>query len=167
MGDQYIGEIRMFGGTFAPQGWAFCNGQILPISGNEALFSLIGNTYGGDGQTNFALPNLQGRAPVHMSATYPIGQASGTETVTLLPNHLPQHTHVVQAATAAGDIANPAGKVWAASGAGNFASNATGAVAMSPQAVTAVGGGQAHDNMMPFLTVNYIIALAGIYPTFD
>lgn len=173
MSDQYVGEIRMFPGTYAPQGWALCNGQLLSISENEALFTLIGTTYGGDGQTTFALPNLQGRAPVHMGTNpatgtnYLLGQSAGTENVTLLTTQMPAHTHAVLAAQAAGDIANPSNNVWASNNVSAYAADPTGAVAMNPAAISPAGGGQPHDNMMPFTVINYIIALNGIYPDFN
>jgi microcystin-dependent protein len=167
MADQYVGEIRIFGGNYAPQGWALCNGQLLSISDYAALFSLIGNTYGGDGQTTFAVPNLSGRAVVHNGSGYTLGQAGGTETVTLTVTQLPAHSHPVRAAEASGDNASPAGNLWAVNGTTAFASDTSGAVAMNPQAITATGGSQPHDNMMPYLAVNYIIALEGNYPTFN
>ncbi|MGB8648896.1 MAG: tail fiber protein [Anaerolineae bacterium] len=168
MSSPYVGEIRMFAGNFAPVGWAFCQGQILPISENETLFNLIGTTYGGDGQSTFALPNLASRVPVHMGTggggTYVIGQMSGEEQVTLTTNQIPTHNHVPTANSGAGTQASPSGNVWAASSNLPYSPNAPTA-AMAPQAVQNSGGSQPHDNMVPFLCVNFIISLFGIYPT--
>lgn len=169
MGTPFIGEIRMFGGNFAPRGFAFCSGQLLAISQNDTLFALIGTTYGGDGQTTFALPDLRGRIPVHAGqgpglASYVLGQSSGSETVTLTAQQLPAHTHAAQAQSAAGTQAGPGGGVWAASGQNQFSSNAPNA-GMSTAAIGPVGGSQPHDNMAPFQVVSFIIALEGIFPS--
>lgn len=164
--EQYIGEIRMFSGNFAPMGWLLCQGQLLPISGNEALFSLLGTTFGGDGQTNFALPDLRGRVPLHVSQAYPQGQKGGSETVTLTAQQLPAHTHTVGAQVAAGTSTHPEGALWAQASVSAFAAvNAN--QPMNPQAVAATGGNQPHENMMPFLCVNFIIATEGLYPSRD
>jgi microcystin-dependent protein len=168
MSTPYIGEIRMFGGTFAPVGWAFCNGQLLPISQNDALFSLIGTTYGGDGQTTFALPDLRGRIPIHQGSGFQLGQIAGTETVTLTTQQIPNHTHPPQCKSTAGELGSPQNAVWAASASNQtIYSNAgpTGGVSMKATAMANDGGSQPHDNMMPFLAVSFIIALEGIYPT--
>jgi microcystin-dependent protein len=162
--DSFLGEIRMFAGTYAPEGWAFCDGSLLPISGNEALYSLLGTTYGGDGQTNFRLPDLRGRVPIHKNATYPIGAASGTETVTLIPGQMPPHTHRAAVQSAAAEKPSPTGNVWATSPTKQFA-NATPSGAMHPGTVLAAGGSQPHGNIMPFQCVNFIIAVQGEYPT--
>ena len=178
MSDQYVGEIRMFAGNYAPEGWAFCDGSTLPINGNEALYSLIGVTYGGDGQTNFKLPDLRGRLPVHKGqnaqtgTTYAMGQQGGVEKVTLTSGQLPAHTHPVnaQAGAVPGSLKNPNNAFWATSSTGQYAAS-TSTTTVTPdtklgnQAISAVGGGQAHDNMMPFLTVSFIIALNGLYPS--
>lgn len=169
----YIGEIRIFAGTFAPVGWAFCDGQLVPIANNDALFSLIGTTYGGDGQTTFALPDLRGRAPVHQGqgpglSSYSVGESGGTEQVTLNTQQLPAHTHAPVASTDAAIASSPAGRVWAASANYHaFASGqGAGATAMSPWALAPAGGSQPHDNMLPFQAVHFIIALEGIWPSF-
>ncbi len=120
MSSPFIGEIRMFGGNFAPAGWAFCNGALIPIAENDALFNLIGTTYGGDGQTTFALPNLQSRVPIHVGPGFVQGQTGGTETVTLIVNQIPSHSHVPQAQSAAGTAASPSNAVWANSSLGQF-----------------------------------------------
>ncbi len=165
MGSPFIGEIRMFGGNFAPAGWAFCDGQLLPISENTALFNLIGTTYGGDGQSTFALPDLRGRVPVHQSTFYTIGQVGGVETVTLTTNQMPAHGHAAQASTDQGTQGNPAGNVLANSqGAKPYIEDVpTGA--MSAQSIGPAGGSQPHDNLAPFLCVSFIISLFGIFPS--
>ncbi|MGE5703061.1 MAG: phage tail protein [Clostridia bacterium] len=167
--ENYVGEIRMFAGSFAPLGWAICDGTLLDISGNEILFSLIGTTYGGDGQSTFGLPDLRGRVPIHMGQlsgsgnTYTLGQKAGTETVTLLQGQLPSHTHTPVAET--GNVAlSPAVNVWAKLPASGYATYPSGLQPMSNSAVTPAGGSQPHDNMMPSLVINFIIALQGLYP---
>jgi len=165
--DQYLGEIRMFAGTFAPQGWVFCNGQLLSIAENSALFALMGTRYGGDGQTTFAVPDLQGRVAMHMSSSHPLAQKGGTEEVTLQLNHLPAHTHMPQACLVTGDQPSPQNTVWAAVEGSPFTTDATGVVAMNAAAISAVGGSQAHDNLMPFQAISFIIATEGIFPTSD
>lgn len=166
--DQYIGEIRIFGGDYAPRGWAFCDGQILSISENDALFSLIGTTYGGDGQTTFALPDLRGRIPLSQGTTatdttYRLASQGGTETVSLTTSELAAHSHGVSAQSTDGSTVNPEGQVWA-KGVRQF-SNAEPNETMHPDSITSTGGSQAHGNVMPYLVVSYIIALEGIYPS--
>lgn len=161
--DPYLGEIRLFGGNFAPAGWAMCNGQLLSIAENQALFSLMGTTYGGDGQSTFALPDLRDRIPIHRSSTYPLGQKGGTETVTLTLDQVPAHTHVPLAQTAAGTQASPEAAVWAGGDLTMYASVNANATMENPS-TTVEGGSQAHNNVMPFLCVNFIIALEGIWP---
>jgi microcystin-dependent protein len=164
MASPFIGEIRMFAGNFAPAGWAFCDGTILPISENDALFALIGTTYGGDGQTTFALPDLRSRVPIHQGNGFTLAQAGGEEQVTLTVNQMPAHTHVPQANSGTGTQSSPAGNVWANSANYPYSSNAPTA-AMDPQAISLDGGSQPHDNMIPFLVVNFIISLFGIFPS--
>jgi len=166
MATPFIGEIRMVGFNFAPVGWSLCNGQLLPISQYDALFNLIGTTYGGDGQSTFALPNLQSRIPFHTGGgqNFVLGQLSGTETVTLTTNQIPVHTHALGASSAAGTQASPAGGVWAGSTLDQFSAEPN-TNTMAPSTITATGGGQPHDNMPPFLVVNFIIAIYGIYPS--
>jgi microcystin-dependent protein len=169
MGTPYVGEIRLFGGNFAPAGWAFCDGSLLAISENDTLFNLIGTTYGGDGQSTFALPDLRGRAPLHMGqgpglSNYTIGQMGGAETVVLTVNQIPGHTHTPTAQTAAGSQTSPANGVWAASTLNQFTANAP-SQAMNPGAIGPAGGSQPHDNRMPYLAINFIISLFGVYPT--
>ncbi len=164
--DQYIGEIRMFGGNFAPLGWAFCNGQLLAISEYDVLFSLIGTTYGGDGVTTFALPDLRGRIPIHHDTGHPIGEAAGSETVTLTTTQLPSHTHLVSGTTADVEDNVPAGMFATSADTAFYApENPAKAVAMSPAVVSSTGGSLPHDNMQPFLCVSFIISLEGIYPS--
>ncbi|SRR5258705_13986813 len=169
MAQPYVGEIRMFGGNFAPAGWMFCNGSLLPISENETLFNLIGTTYGGDGQTTFALPNLQSRVPIHMGqgsglSTYQLAETGGVETVTLTTNQIPLHTHLPMASNA-GSADTPANNYWAASTLGKPYTPAPPAVQMNTGTISPTGGSQPHDNMIPFLCVSYIISLFGIFPS--
>lgn len=168
MSEPYIGEIRMVGFNFAPQGWAFCNGQLLPIAQYEALFTLIGTTYGGDGQTTFALPNLQSRIPFHQGSgagnTLVLGQMAGSESVTLTGNQIPGHTHTLAANSAAGTQAAPTGGYWADSSLDAYSTGAT-AHSMNPAAIGNAGGSQPHDNMPPFTVVNFVISLFGIFPS--
>src|SRR5229473_3395711 len=165
MSSPFIGEIRMFAGNFAPQGWAFCNGALMAIDQNTALFQLIGTTYGGDGQTTFALPNLQSRVPIHVGPGFVQGQTGGTETVTLIVNQIPSHSHVPQAQSAAGTAASPSNAVWANSSLGQFDNANPPDSPMDPGALASSGGSQPHDNMVPFLGVNFILSLFGIFPS--
>jgi microcystin-dependent protein len=163
--EPFYGEIVLFAGNFAPRGWAFCNGQLLPISQNTALFSILGTTYGGNGQTTFALPDLRGRAPISAGQgpgldNYQLGQAAGEETVTLNVNEIPAHAHGQPATNADEGTNRPSNAVPARGGVYASASDGT---QMAPTA--AAGGNQPHDNRSPYLTVNYIIALEGIYPS--
>jgi len=170
--DPFVAEIRIFPFNFAPKGWAFCDGQILPLSQNTALFSLLGTTYGGDGKSNFALPNLQGNGPIHAGqgpglSLYDLGQAGGSETVTLLESEIPAHSHAMMAANLPADQAAPTARSMARS-VNAFAyvagSPAPALVPMSDNALTPAGGDQPHNNMMPYLTLNFCIALQGVYP---
>ena len=166
MSSPFIGEIRMLGCNFAPAGWAFCSGQLMSIAENSALFDLIGTTYGGDGVQTFALPNLQGRIPMHQGPGFVIGQMAGTESVTLNTNQIPGHTHPAQAGNGSVGTAgnSPAGAYfnkWTGSAFGTPGANAT----LNPAAVSTVGGGQSHDNMPPFLAINFVISLFGIFPS--
>jgi microcystin-dependent protein len=171
MSSPFIGEIRMFGGSFAPAGWAFCNGQTLPISEYDALFTLIGTTYGGDGQETFALPDLQGRIPIHAGqgmglSNRTLGEKSGSETVTLTVNQTPVHNHGFQASTDFSDTASPQGRVVSQSTIVSLYRESEPSSPMSPNAIVAGGGGnQPHDNTQPFQCVSFIISLYGIYPT--
>ena len=170
--DSYIGEIRLFSGNYAPKDWALCNGQILQIAQNTALFSILGTYYGGDGKTTFGLPNLQGSAPMHWGngpglTPRTIGEKGGSATVTLTTAQLPAHTHAVSGINSAGNQTSPAGGDWAtgnARPAPSLYSNAAPNTTLNPAAVSASGGGQAHNNMSQYLAVNYIICLKGYYP---
>ncbi|QAY77377.1 phage tail protein [Sphingosinicella sp. BN140058] len=173
MAQPYVGEIRMFGGNFPPSGWLFCNGQVLPISENEALFQLIGTTYGGDGESTFALPNLQSRIPIHFGngpsgIAYQIAEAAGVETVTLTTQQMPSHTHPMSSTTTSQTL-TPQGAKFAditSTTAGVTAyAPATANVALLPQLVGPAGGSQPHDNVQPYLCINYIISLFGIFPS--
>jgi len=170
MSDMYVGEIRLFAGNYAPEGWAFCNGQELPISGNEILFSVIGVTYGGNGTTTFNLPDLRGRVPVHMGTNpqtgtnFPLGSMGGSETVTLVQSQLPAHTHVAKASNLPGTVSSPTNAIWAHQTSVNQYSSTAPNASMSPMAINPVGGNQPHENRMPIMALNFIIALNGIYP---
>jgi len=163
MSEPFISEIRIFGFNFAPKGWAFCNGQTLPINQNQALFSLLGTTYGGDGVTTFQLPNFQGRVPMHTGTGFTLGQTGGEQTHTLITNEMPGHTHVPQGSTDSGTTVIPTGSVLAA--ASGLYGSATDLVSLSPQTLGVQGSGQPHDNMQPYLTLNFCIALVGIFPS--
>jgi microcystin-dependent protein len=170
MAEPFIGEIRMFAGTFAPRGWAFCDGQLLAVAQNDALFSLLGTIYGGDGRTTFGLPDLRGRVPVHQGqgpglSPYNIGSHGGQETVTLTTPTLAPHTHVPRGASVAGGSPDPAGKVWAASPDVQWFSDEGPNEQMLPGLMSDSQGGQAHPNMAPFAGIHFIIALVGLYPS--
>ncbi|HLJ50888.1 MAG TPA: tail fiber protein [Bryobacteraceae bacterium] len=167
MSSPYVGEIRMFAGNFAPVGWALCQGQTIPISENDVLFNLIGTTYGGDGQETFKLPDLQSRVPVHQDfSSFVIGQSGGAESVTLTTSQIPAHSHVPLAFvnSQGGNSSNPSGSFWSQSSLDNFSSSAP-SVNMDPAAIGSAGGSQPHDNMIPFLVINFIISLFGVFPT--
>jgi len=166
-----IGEIRMFAGNFAPNGWMFCEGQTLPISENESLFNLIGTTYGGDGQETFNLPNLASRVPIHQGTgpggtTYQLGEMAGTEQETLTTQQIPSHTHPWLGSTAPGGSKDPTGAVPAVAQ-GDLYTTSFSATNMSANAVGPAGGSQPHENVQPFLCINFIISLFGIFPRFS
>jgi microcystin-dependent protein len=164
MAQPYIGEIKMFAGNFAPVGWMFCDGQLLPISEYETLFNLIGTTYGGDGQSTFALPNLQSRIPVHQGDQFVLAETGGTEEVTLTVSQIPAHTHALLGSTDIANTPNPGASILARSGQVQMFLNADATLAMSPNAIGPAGGSQPHTNLQPFLAVNFIISLFGIFP---
>jgi microcystin-dependent protein len=164
--DPYVGEIRMFGGNFAPAGWAFCNGQLLAISEYETLFNLIGTTYGGDGQSTFALPNLPGRVPVHQGSNFTLATLAGAESVTLNANQMPLHSHAFEGSTNPGAQTNPVGNAVATIVAGSAYIDGAATTALASGSITSsAGDNQPHTNMQPFLCISFIISLFGIYPT--
>ena len=163
MSEPFMAEIRIMSFGFAPKGWAFCNGQLLPINQNQALFALLGTTYGGNGQTNFALPNLQGRVPIHVGSGHVLGELGGEQAHTLSIPELPNHTHQAQASPANGNTPIPTNGVLAA--ANNLYGSATNLTPLSPATLSNAGGSQAHLNMQPFLALNFCIALQGIFPS--
>lgn len=166
MGNPYIGEIRMFAGNFAPAGWAFCWGQLIPIAENDALFVLIGTTYGGDGQETFALPNLAARIPMHrvLNGTPVLAEMGGVEEVTLTTNQTPVHNHAFLATTGLANQGTPGGVTTAQSGTVQLFTEDTAAASLAAQAVQPVGGSQPHDNMHPYQCVSFIISLFGLFP---
>lgn len=163
MSEAYMGEVRLFAFSFPPKGWAACDGQIMAISQNQALFSLLGTTYGGNGQTTFALPDLRGRVPLHFGNGFAEGQVGGEEAHRLISTELPAHTHAVQASTSDPSTPSPAGAVWANRPDSPY--SPSGDVYLNQAAIASTGGSQSHPNMQPYLTVNYCIALVGIYPS--
>jgi microcystin-dependent protein len=170
MGEPYVGEIRIFGGNFAPAGWMFCDGQLLPISENETLFTLIGTTYGGDGQSTFALPDLRGRIPVHNGNGFILAQTGGVEQVTLTVPQLVAHTHVPACFSEAGGVGDqqtPVGNFWSATSTGDqtYETAVTNNGTMNANLIGAAGGSQPHDNMGPYLCVSFIISLFGVFPS--
>lgn len=166
MAEPFLSEIRLMSFSFAPRGWALCNGQLLPINQNQALFALLGTTYGGDGRVNFALPDLRGRTPMHVGSGHTLGERGGEVSHTLSLPELPTHTHVAQASSATGTSAVPAPTV-ALAASGNYEAYraATSLTPLEAGTVANVGGSQAHQNMQPFLTISFCIALQGIFPS--
>jgi microcystin-dependent protein len=170
MAEPFLSEIRIFSFNFPPKGWAVCNGQLLPINQNQALFALLGTTYGGNGQTNFALPNLRGRAPIHFGSGFNLGEAAGSSAVTLNIQQLPTHTHTLSSNLCIGGnvinaaLGDPTANFWANNGKAQYSTSNPDQV-MHPSAVTNVGGSQPHNNMQPYLVLNFCIALQGIFPS--
>jgi microcystin-dependent protein len=170
MSQPFIGEIRMFGGTFAPAGWAFCNGALMPISENDALFTLIGTTYGGDGQETFGLPDLQSRMPIHAGTgssgtTYQLGEKAGIESVTLTTQQIPIHTHPLVGSSATAASQTPAGGVLATAQSQVYYNFPDAPATMAATSIGIAGGSQPHENMQPFLVITFIISLFGIFPS--
>jgi microcystin-dependent protein len=170
MGTPFLGEIRIISWNFSPKGWSFCNGQLLPINQNQALFSILGTTYGGNGQTTFALPDFRGRAPIHTGQGLILGQAAGQEFHTLAQSEMPAHNHFVSASTAQADstfveVTSPASKNVFATVAGGIYGGVANLTAMNPATISNVGGSQPHENRQPYLVLNIIIALQGTFPS--
>jgi microcystin-dependent protein len=171
MSEPFLAEVRMVGFNFAPRGWAFCDGQLLPINQNQSLYSLLGTTYGGDGRTTFALPDLRGRTPIHVGRSngggdHRLGQKSGEETHTLSANEMPQHTHTLRASsTDANTVVTPSNILARTTAADIYRDQPSNLVNLASGTVTNTGGGQAHDNMQPYLAVNFCIALQGLFPS--
>ena len=163
MASPFLSEIRIFSFGFPPKGWAMCDGQLLPINQNQALFSLLGTTYGGDGRVNFALPDLQGRVPLHDGNGFTLGERGGEQAHTLIIPELPTHTHVVLGTSSNANAASPAGNLWATQTGGAYSQTPN--TSLNPVSITNTGGGQAHLNMSPFLVLNFCIALQGIFPS--
>jgi microcystin-dependent protein len=167
--DPFVAEIRIFPFNFAPRGWAWCDGQLLPISQNTALFSLLGTTYGGNGKSNFALPDLQGRSPMHPGqgpgrSLHDLGETGGSETVTLLESEIPYHQHSLMVSGRPANENDPAGQYWAGTTISAYTNVVSNVVSMSPSAITPTGGDQPHNNMQPYLTFYFCIALQGVFP---
>jgi microcystin-dependent protein len=165
MAQPYVGEIRMFAGNFAPAGWMFCEGQLLPISENETLFQLIGTTYGGDGESTFALPDLRGRIPIHQGNGFILAETGGAEEITLTVSQIPSHGHPMLASTDSNTTPNPANNLLGATSTATPYFSAVPNLALSPQAVSPVGGSQPHTNFQPYLCVDFIISLFGLFPS--
>lgn len=163
MSEPFLSEIKLVSFNFPPKGWALCNGQLLPINQNQALFALLGTTYGGNGQTNFALPNLRGRVPIHMGNGHTLGEAAGSSAVTVNIQQLPTHLHALMATNNNGASANPTNSFLGA--VNSMYGTPSSLTTLAPATVTSVGGSQAHNNMMPYLVLNFIIALQGIFPS--
>ncbi len=163
MAEPFLSEIRLMSFNFAPKGWAMCNGQLLPINQNQALFSLLGTTYGGNGQTNFALPDLRGRVPIHVGSGFTLGQSGGEQAHTVTQAEMPAHTHNLQVTNANGSIPSPSGNILA--GALNMYHSPANVTTLSPGTIGNVGGSQPHVNMQPYLTLTFCIALQGIFPS--
>jgi microcystin-dependent protein len=165
MAQPYVGEIRMFAGNFAPAGWMFCEGQLLPISENETLFNLIGTTYGGDGQSTFGLPDLRGRIPIHQGNGFILAETGGAEEITLTVNQIPVHSHPLQATTNVANQSSPLNNVLAQSTTADLYIEDIQNVSLAPTSMGAVGGSQPHTNFQPYLCINFIISLFGIFPS--
>ena len=163
MSQPFMAEIKIISWNYAPKGWAFCNGQLLPINQNQALFSILGTTYGGDGRVNFGLPDFRGRIPIHVGQGWLLGQAAGKESHTLNSSEMPAHNHLVGASNSPGNLNVPTGNIFAASNVAVFHTQATST--LIPSEITNVGGSQPHENLQPYLVLNFIIALQGIFPS--
>jgi microcystin-dependent protein len=164
MATPFLGELKIVSFNFAPKGWALYNGQLLPINQNQALFSILGTTYGGDGRVNFGLPNLQGRTPIHANGSFPLGSAGGEQNHTLASAEMPQHSHQANGTSSQSTSATPSGNVWGSGGLSSYSLSAPN-TNMSVSAIANAGGGQPHENMQPYLVFNIVIALQGIFPS--
>ncbi len=164
MSTPFLGEIRIVSFGFAPQGWATCDGQLVPINQNQALFAILGTTYGGNGTTTFALPDFRGRVPMHAGSGFVEGQSAGEPNHTLLPSEIPAHTHLPAGSSNSATQASPDGAFWAVTSSGSY-SGSTPTTTLAPQAIAMAGGGQPHENMSPYLTLAFCIALQGIFPS--
>jgi microcystin-dependent protein len=165
MSEPFLSEIKIVSFNFPPKGWAFCNGQLLPINQNQALFALLGTTYGGNGQTTFALPDLRGRVPIHFQGQFTLGEAGGEEFHTLSMSEMTAHIHFMEGTSSTGDTPAPTGNLLADSPAQLYSTTISNQTTLLPQSVTNIGGSQAHENRQPFLVLNFIIALQGIFPS--
>jgi microcystin-dependent protein len=165
MAQPYVGEIRMFAGNFAPAGWMFCDGSLQPISENETLFNLIGTTYGGDGQSTFALPDLRGRLPIHFGNGFTLAETGGAEEITLTVSQITSHTHALLGTASIVNDANPANNVTGQTNTFDLYQSTAGGQPMAPQSISTVGGSQPHTNFQPYLCVDFIISLFGIFPS--
>jgi microcystin-dependent protein len=167
MGTPYLGEIKIISWNYAPKGWAFCNGQLLAIAQNQALFSILGTTYGGDGRTTFGLPDFRGRAPIHTGGSVGavLGQAAGEEFHTVVPSEMPAHNHFVSASSANANSGDPAGNLLAAVPSYLYRGSPSNATTLNPASVSTGGGSQPHENRQPFLVLNFVIALTGVFPS--
>jgi microcystin-dependent protein len=165
MSEPFLSEIKIVAFTFAPRGWALCDGQLLPINQNQSLFSLLGTMYGGDGRTTFALPELRGRTPIHFGNNHPQGQRSGEESHTLTVAEMPAHTHQARATEEQANTNDPANNIWSAQPDGTHYGTVVPGASMASASITSVGGNQAHNNMQPFLALNFAIALQGLFPS--
>jgi microcystin-dependent protein len=163
MSTPFLGEIKIMSFNFPPKGWAFCNGQLMAINQNQALFSLLGTYYGGDGRTTFALPNLQGRVPLHMGNGFVIGETGGETAHTLNINEIPAHTHLAVGSSNPPSVSSPAGNLWSAQSTAAYSPTVT--TSLNPASIGPTGGNQAHDNMSPYLVLNFCVALQGIFPS--
>ncbi|HEX8626496.1 MAG TPA: tail fiber protein [Allosphingosinicella sp.] len=163
MSEPFLAELRLMSFAFAPKGWAMCNGQLMPINQNQALFSLLGTTYGGDGRVNFGLPDLRGRVPIHFRGSHTLGEKAGTETVTVTQAQMPQHIHFFQANSTPGNTPNPTNNVLASNN--NLYTAPANLTNLNPATISSTGGSQPHENRQPYLVLNYCIALQGIFPS--